>query len=206
MKIRTLITRLFLVIITVIFLAVCTFSFVAWRVLAGREGDATLPADCGIVFGAAVAAVRNSQGSVIAEVAGPGIARRVDTAANLWKNRQIDRIFLSGGKGEGMGRSEAEVMRERAIAQGIDASKIVIEDTSTSTVENLQNVKPLTKDCKSIVAISDGYHLTRIKFLAWQQGIQLGTVPAERGAGRAFETWSMFRETLGIIYYALPLN
>lgn len=178
------------------------FGSVFAAVIAGRAGNAVLPAECGVVFGAAVTALRDDRGRVVAEVAGPGIARRVDTAVNLWKNRQIERIFLSGGKGEGMTRSEAEVMLERALKQGIPRNVLVGEDTSKSTEENLQNVAMLTKDCRSIVAISDGYHLTRIRLLAWQQGMHLTTYPAQRQPDRAFELSSLLRETCGVIYYA----
>jgi uncharacterized SAM-binding protein YcdF (DUF218 family) len=120
----------------------------------------------------------------------------------LWKNGDVKRLFLSGGKGEGMGRSEAEVMGEFAEKFGVPKKIITLEGESTSTVENLTNVRSLVKDCESVVAISDDYHLTRIKFLAWQQGWSLQTYPAQRKPDSAFQMWSVLRETLAMIYYA----
>jgi len=201
---RTFIRRsIALLILVPLIGSVVIFSSALLIVLNGRSGNAQFPADCAIVFGAAVRAIRNEQGSVVGENAGPGIARRVAAAADLWSNKQINQIFLSGGTGEGMGRSEADVMEERAITLGIPASILTKEEQSGSTKENLQNTQNLTKDCYSVVGISDDYHLARIQLLAWQLGYNIQTYPARTQPNVKFQIQSVIREALGLMYYAV---
>ncbi|MBI1812367.1 YdcF family protein [Candidatus Peregrinibacteria bacterium] len=175
---------------------------IGW-VLAHERGSARLPADCAIVFGATVHVVWNEAGKVIiGSEAGPGIRRRIDTAIDLYRKGLIHRLFLTGGKGEGMVRSEAEVMRRLAVESGVRAGDTVTESASRSTKENLEDVRPLTASCSSVIGISDAYHLARIEFLARQQGWNLTTYPSRGRPSLSFEIASVFREALGIIFYA----
>jgi len=157
------------------------------------DGSAEFPAECGLVFGAAV-----HRGNV----AGPGIQRRVGTAADLYHEGKLDRVILSGGKGSTQQDSEAVVMRRYAMLRGIDPSKIIVEGESRSTLENLKNVKELTANCNGVVGISDRYHLARIEYLAGRVGMsELMTHPADVHAPWIFEVKSSAREALGILYY-----
>lgn len=172
-------------------------------VLQGMTGSGIDKAQCGLVFGAGVVPLRDENGVMVGSVAGPGILRRTQTAAALYNQGKLERLILTGGKGEGMRRSEAAVMRDVAVNAGVDTLDIVIEDQSTSTRENLMNSRPLTKDCESVLAISDAFHLARIRFLAWQLGWNLPTYPVEESINARFETWSIVRETLGILFYSV---
>lgn len=172
----------------------CTLYYVYERM----EGNAVLPADCGIVFGTAVWAVRNSAGEVIGATAGPGIERRMRTAARLVEEGSLRRLFLSGGKGEGNQKSEAEVMRDVSLEQGMPARLLTVEDRSRSTWQNLEYTRPLTSGCTSIVAISDGYHLARIALQAHMQGFALMMYPATPRPSTLFFLRSWLREAAGI--------
>lgn len=175
--------------ICVVFLAI---------IFAHFRGNARFPVDCAIVFGTAVRLVPGERGAAASVTAGPGILRRVKTAADLYKKGNVKHIFLSGGRGEGMPESEAEVMRQIALSSGIADRDIVIEDRSTSTKENLLFTRNLTSDCQSTVAISDRYHLARIELLALLQGWVLQTYPASPHADLAFEVQSVLREMVGM--------
>ncbi|MDB4979171.1 MAG: hypothetical protein JWM56_1357 [Candidatus Peribacteria bacterium] len=167
-------------------------------------GNATLPADCGMVFGAAVHAVIGADGTIMGDVSGPGIRRRVRTAADLYKKGQIQKLFMSGGKGNASQASEAEIMRAEALKMGVPASRIVTEDLSRSTWENLKNTRPLTAGCKTVIGISDRYHLARIRQLATQQGWRvLEIYPASTHAAPYFELRSILREGVGMVWYGL---
>jgi uncharacterized SAM-binding protein YcdF (DUF218 family) len=162
------------------------------------QGDATFPADCALVFGAAVYASTQP---------GPAIVRRIATAADLYRSHQVNRLILTGGRGEGNRASEAEVMKRQAILEGVSASDIVTEDQSHSTWENLLNSRNLTSDCKSVVGISDAYHLARIELLARRMGwTELKTQPAEIRPDRGSENRSVLREAVAYIYYAFHID
>ncbi len=160
-------------------------------------GNGTLPADCALVFGAAV----------YGSIPSPAILRRVSTAATLYREEKVKKLILSGGRGEGNRQSEATVMRREAINLGVDAEDISIEDQSHSTWENLLYSQNLTSQCSSIVGISDGYHLARIELLARRQGWKnFGTIPTELRPPEMSEHRSVLRETFAYLYYALWMN
>lgn len=166
-------------------------------------GVFSLPADCAIVFGTAVRPLYDAQGEIVSAGPGPGILRRVGTAARLYREGSVKKLFLSGGKGEGMVESEASVMRRIALSDGVAAADIVTEEASTSTDENLRNTLPLMGDCRSIVGVSDRYHLARIEILSWFAGRRIQTYPASPVPDEAFETRSTIREVFGVMFIAI---
>ncbi|MBM3230746.1 YdcF family protein [Candidatus Peregrinibacteria bacterium] len=176
-------------------ISVLLFAALCFYVMRGFEGDAVLPAECALVFGAAVHGKEDP---------GPGIARRVDTAVNLYRVGKIQTVILTGGKGNETQESEATVMRRAAVLWGIDPVDVRTEERATSTVENLLFSKALTEDCDSVVGISDRYHLARIRFLANNLGWpELRTYPADRIANASFETQSIIREAAALLYTAM---
>ena len=171
-----------------------TIVYVAQRM----DGTGTLTADCVIVFGAAVWPVFNAEGNITALTAGPGIVRRVATAAGLFEQGRTHRLFFSGGRGVGNRKSEAQAMKEYAVSIGIPAERITLEEQSTSTWENLLYTRPLTEDCRSVLAISDAYHLARIRLMAQAQGWDVPTLPAESRPQTLFILKSLLREAIGV--------
>ncbi len=183
--------------------AVIIFVVVVRMVIAGFAGTATLPVECAIVFGAAVHPVYDPAGTIIESQSGPGIRRRMLTAVELYRQGLVRKLFLSGGKGDGMVRSEAQIMKQYALLRHVPERDIVVEDQSASTKENLLNTRPLVKDCSSVVGISDRYHLARIAFLARQQGWDLPTFPAREIPTGPFEGRSVVREAMAMVWYGL---
>lgn len=166
----------------------------AVSVRQGFAGNALLPADCAIVFGAAVAAGDRPSAAMF---------RRIDTAVSLYEEGSVERLILAGGTGEGNVRSEASVMREYAVSHGVHENDIRLEDASTSTLENLQYAQNLTNDCSSILGISDAYHLARIELLAERLGYEhFRTYPAIQRPPHQSELRSIFRETAAYTFYA----
>lgn len=180
---------LFLTAIAIFVVTICSLSV---AVATGFTGTAVFPVECGVVFGAAVHGKGNP---------GPGIYRRVETAASLYHAGKLQRLILTGGKGSATQESEAAVMRDLALQFGVRSADIVLEDRATSTIENIRYGKPLTDSCASVVGISDRYHLRRIQYLAdrmdWDD---LQTYPSERIANTAFETRSILREAFALLY------
>ena len=168
-------------------------------VMVSRHGERSRTTNhdnpCAVVFGAAVRG---------GSEAGPGITRRVQAAADLYHQGSIQTIILTGGKGSQIQESEAAVMKKVAMRLGIDSEDLLLEDQATSTWENLAFTRELVGDCSSIIAISDRYHLARIRYLAELQGWgNLRTLPAGRVPLLSFEVRAVVREALGHIYYTL---
>lgn len=150
---------------------------------------------CGLVFGAAV-----HKGSL----PGPGIARRVQTAARLYRVGLLQHIILTGGKGEPGVASEAAVMRDVALKNGIATGDLSLEERARSTWENLLFSKPLTGSCTTVIGISDRYHLARITYLARRQGWEdIRTLPSDLEPSWFFEMKSVGREVAALLYYMI---
>jgi uncharacterized SAM-binding protein YcdF (DUF218 family) len=164
-----------------------------FRILHASVGIGALSAECGLVFGAAVHRTDDP---------GPGIIRRTATAARLVREGRLERLIFTGGKGEASNDSEAAVMRAVAMRLGIDPDLIIIEEKSTSTWENLVYSRPLVADCDSIIAVSDGYHLARIRYMTDLQGWgTLPTFPADNPPNGEFLFRSVIREIAAMLYY-----
>lgn len=186
------------IIVAIVVLCAVFLGGVYVSITSQFDGSAELPADCALVFGAAVYSLN---------IPGPAITRRVAAASALYREGTVGRLILSGGLGTGNRRSEAEVMRALAIEQGVRPSDIILEDQSHSTWENIEFAQPLAADCGSTVAVSDQYHLARIELLSWRQGWgDLQTIPAQTRPPEGSEKKSMFREVLAYSYYLLYLD
>ena len=166
-------------------------------ILSHFSGTAQLPSECGVVFGAAVYGSRPSM----------AVMRRVDRAADLYRERRISKIFVTGGKGNGARLSEAAVMRTSLLSENVSPADIIIEDKARSTWENLLFTRPLTAGCTSVTGISDAFHLARIELLARRQGWNtIRTWPAPRPESSQLELKGFEREVVAYLYYALRLD
>jgi uncharacterized SAM-binding protein YcdF (DUF218 family) len=89
---------------------------------------------------------------------------RINTAAAYLKANPQAKCIVSGGKGPGELVSEASVMREYLIKDGIDASRIFTEDRSKNTVENLNNSLAIIEKngfSHDLAIVTDEYHQFR---------------------------------------------
>lgn len=185
---------------------VLVYTWAVVAVIQGYSGTAHLPADCALVFGAAVRSSYDQKGHVIGVTAGPGIRRRVETAVALYRQAQVKFLVFSGGYGNYRHDSEAEVMAAYAQELGLPRASFQLEERSRSTLENIRYSHPLLSGCRSTVAVSDRYHLRRIQLLAHKLGWpSLQTVPASTHPDPLFETRAVLREALGLLWYQVAL-
>lgn len=104
----------------------------------------------------------------------PCLAGRVDTALALARTGLVKQLAFSGGVDSEDGRTEATAMQERAQAQGY-AGPMLLEPASTSTRLNLALSRPLLQAAgvRSVVIVSEPFHLWRIERLAKMSGFDL---------------------------------
>ena len=96
----------------------------------------------------------------------PCLTGRVDKAVALAQSGLAPRIIVSGGVDSEDGRIEAEVMAAHARAQNY-AGEVLLEQRSTSTIENLRYTEPLLQNiaAKKIIIVSEPYHAWRVERL-----------------------------------------
>lgn len=98
----------------------------------------------------------------------------------LSKNEKAIAI-LSGGQGVDEKISEAQCMYNTLTELGIKSNRLIIEDKSTSTKENIIFSKKFidNKSLDNIAIVSSEYHLLRAKLIAKQQGLKVKVIPAK---------------------------
>jgi len=90
------------------------------------------------------------------------LARRVTQAAEFWRQGLAPKLALTGGKGK-WGSSEAEASASLARKLGVPDSALVLEDRSTSTLENARFLRALG-DFQRILVVTDTYHVRRCEW------------------------------------------
>lgn len=106
------------------------------------------------------------------------LRQRMEDSYNYLKNNDNWKyIVVSGGKGPGESISEAEAMERYLLSKGIDKSRIIKEDKSTSTYENLLFSKFLIEehsnkdiDDVDVKLATSNFHSLRTYLLAKNSG------------------------------------
>lgn len=103
------------------------------------------------------------------------MARRVKAALPAILANPYTRVLVSGGVKRD-GQTEAAIMRDMLVAGGVDASRIILEEGSSSTVGNANKSVPLLvrAGVKTYTLVSDASHLRRatLDFTAAQLRIE----------------------------------
>ena len=104
----------------------------------------------------------------------PTLKRRLDKAVSVLLADTSIVVVVSGGKGEDEPVSEAQAMKEYLIQKGVGTEKIISEDQSFSTEENLVNSRNKlavsTNTSFPIYLSTSNYHQYRAQYLARQIG------------------------------------
>jgi len=105
-----------------------------------------------------------------------GFQNRLDTALIYLEQNPDAVVVVSGGQGPTETIPAAYAMKHYLIANGIEPSRIIMEDRATSTFENFLFSQYLltnhfgTSDF-SVVYVTNDFHLLRARLLAWSVGI-----------------------------------
>ena len=121
----------------------------------------------------------------------PLLASRLERGREVWA--ALDRraagfrpmLILSGGKGDDERRSEASAMAAYLTERGFPADRMLLEDQSRTTEENLVLSKAIIDDLKPgarVTVVTSDFHAFRAALLARRLGIR-GQVTGARVAG-----------------------
>jgi vancomycin permeability regulator SanA len=134
------------------------------------SSDYRARADAAVVFGAMV----YDNG-----VLSPSLRDRVMTGVDLYRSGAVRKLVMSGGV-EPNGIDETVAMRGAAIKAGVPASAILRDPKGVSTDATVRNTTAIFADngIKHVLAVSQGYHLPRVKLAYLSEGWDVRTVPA----------------------------
>lgn len=100
------------------------------------------------------------------------LQKRLKVAEIYLKDNPDTLVIVSGGQGPGEDISEAQVMKNYLISNGIAEERIIMEDKSTNTVENITySKKLLDKDDADVAVVTNGFHVFRSVSIAKKQGL-----------------------------------
>lgn len=150
-----------------------------------------------VIFGAAVMADGR---------ASPSLKRRIRygaRAAAAWPDAPV---FCSGGVGA-VPPSEASIMRDELLAQGVASARIALDEDSLDTLQSVLAAARFVRreGLDGVVVCTDSYHQPRCRLLLALLGVRSEAGPTERGpSGTRRYYWAKMhlREALALPYDA----
>jgi len=144
-------------------LAVIWLCLVVAVVGWGRRDEAR-PASAIVVLGAAQYEGRPS----------PVLRARLDHALGLWHRGLAPRLILTGGRGVGDTTSEAEAGKHYVMRHGVPEAAISLETNGRTTSESLHAVSVMMRvnGNRSVLLVSDPFHMLRLTILARRLGLR----------------------------------
>lgn len=111
------------------------------------------------------------------------LAFRLESALEYAEINKNAKVVVSGGMGKGENISEAEAMKNYLVRNGVEESRIIMEDKSTSTYENLTFSKEILdktfqKDYTCVI-ITNSFHIFRAYSMAKKIGLDCTHMGAE---------------------------
>lgn len=127
------------------------------------------------------------------------LAYRLDAAYDYLVENEGTLCVVSGGQGPNEPWPEAQGMAAYLVGRGIDPARIVEEDASTSTVENIANSMALMEGVEGGVGIvTNDFHVFRSVRIAQRLGLENAC-----GIAAPSDAWflpnNMLREFFGVV-------
>ena len=134
----------------------------------------------------------------------PAIFNRTITGLRLYEQGKSNTFVLAGGKVAKEDEPEARNMYRIVLNNAIvTPGNILLEDQSHNTYENIYNTKRLLPEAKSVLVVSDKFHLPRAVTVARFAGFEevYWSSPRESYYRSAELRWYYFREMVAMLYY-----
>jgi uncharacterized SAM-binding protein YcdF (DUF218 family) len=166
---------------------------VANRIERQSVVDEARPADVILVLGAAEYHGRPS----------PVLRARLDHALELYSRKMASRIMTTGGAGGEPVFTEGGVGRAYLMSHGVPSDAIVVENQGGTTVESIalsgEIIRRMGLD--SVIVVSDGYHIYRVKRMLQFRGLQVYGSPRKDHISPPRERWNYVRESIGYLLW-----
>jgi len=174
-------------------------SFTAVRVRQQAAVNEPRPADAIIVFGAAEYSGRPS----------PVFRARLDHAFKLFQQGVAPLVITTGGGARDPKFTEGEVGRDYLIMRGIPEPNLIAETQSDDTARSAERTAVILRanGLRRCVAVSDAYHMFRVKRLLESEGIVVYPSPRPDSVPRTFwaRVTTALREACSYWYWKLHL-
>lgn len=167
---------------------VAAFLVLEGCIISGMVDSAQEPVEYLIVLGAQIKGARVSK----------ALGQRLSMAEEYLREHEDTIVIVSGGQGPGEDISEAEAMKTWLIERGIARERILEEDRSVNTSQNIRFSRELMEDKDASVGIvSNDFHVFRAVHIAKAQGLDAVSIPAPSSPG--MYPHYMMREAFAVV-------
>src|ERR1700681_952021 len=177
----------------------CYFAWNCARIVAQSGRDEAQAADAIVVFGAAEYFGKPS----------PVYRARLDHAFDLYERKLAPVVITTGGSGGEQHFTEGSVGRDYLIERGIGDRHLIAETQSDNSAESAERVGIImdANNMHSCIAVSDPYHVFRIKQLLEAQGWVVYVSPRKPETAPALwtRTLNVAREALSYTLWRMRL-
>lgn len=170
------------------------------RVVRAAGESPARSADAIVIFGAAEYAGRPS----------PVYKARLDHGFDLYRKGMAPVVITTGGSGQDPDFSEGGVGRDYLVRRGIPEQKLIAETQSSDTAQSASRVAVIMRanGMHNCIAVSDAYHVFRIRAVLEHEGVQAQVAP--RPESRPKSIWqrctAVMREAVSYLVWELGLT
>ena len=155
------------------------FGITGSRIVRAAAETPTRKADVIAIFGAAEYAGRPS----------PVYRARLDHGYELFQKGMAPVVITTGGAGQDPDFSEGGVGRSYLLRRGVPERALIAETQGSDTAQSAARVANIMRanGMQSCIAVSDAYHVFRIRALLEHEGVQVELAP--RPESRPHSLW-----------------
>jgi uncharacterized SAM-binding protein YcdF (DUF218 family) len=146
-----------------------------------------------------------SPSDVILVLAGDANGERVAEGVKLYKAGLAKKMLVSGGP-LAWNLTSAEWMKRQAVAMGVPAGDILLQDRSRSTLEDIAYSLPVIKEkgFKSVILVTSPYHTRRSKRVFRKMGagsgVSVSVYPAQNSDFKLDRWWLRHEDTSHVVW------
>jgi len=169
-------------------------TYVSVRIEQQSTRDEARPSDVILVLGAAEYRGRPS----------PVLRARLDHALELYQQNMAPRIMTTGGAGGDPVFTEGAVGRSYLTNHGVPPESIIVENEGETTVQSIALAGEILgrMGLHSVIVVSDGYHIYRVKKMLQFRGLRVyGSPRRENYPDPLREKWNYLKQAIGYILW-----
>ena len=157
-------------------------------------------ADAVVIFGAAEYAGRPS----------PVYRARLDYGFDLFEKGMAPVVITTGGAGQDPDFSEGGVGRDYLLRRGVPEQALIAETQGSDTAQSAARVANImhVNGMRTCIAVSDAYHVFRIRALLEHEGMQVEVAPRPESRPRSLlqRFSAAMREAMSYLIWELGLT
>ena len=186
--------------VVVVAFLLASFALIFHSIVLDSHKQELNPADAIVVFGAAEYDGRPS----------PVLRARLDHANDLFRKGIAPLVITTGGAAADPKFTEGGVGHDYLMRKGIPESALIAETQASDTAESAERVAVImrTNHMRTCIAVSDAYHVFRIRKLLEHQGIQVYVAPRpdSRPRSRWQRSLALLRESMSYILWLVGIR